>query len=385
RYYFVRLRICWVKQTTTNGIDLLPRCSSSRWRSTSSSALVLFLHRGLLRPRRTVARSTAVEGRGHHHRPGSAAGGTYADQLGTVPSGSAGAARSPSSRGRGVPPVRCQRRGGETPGLTPSDPHPARHAGPAAPAPRCSSGRGHRVDASLSGAAIAARRHKARHEQRQLVGRRLVCGMLTYMSVPENGAAVPGDAAARPRVATAAALLLCLAVGIISTPISSSIGTLGIVFPLAARPCCSPVSSASSGSSPQSPSARSSSTSAEYSSNRAIVLANAQVADRNAFQQRLLRYCLMIVVVAPVLAFLTRHPADPPDRPRRLLRDQPMRAGPAAVPPFRACSTAQPADVLDRRRVDSRPEPGEVVRVAEVVEASGVDRLLHLLRVPGTG
>jgi hypothetical protein len=35
-----------------------------------------------------------------------------------------------------------------------------------------------------------------------------------------------------------------------------------------------------------------------------MVLANAQVDDRDAFQRRLLRYCAMIVVLAPVLAWL---------------------------------------------------------------------------------
>jgi hypothetical protein len=40
-----------------------------------------------------------------------------------------------------------------------------------------------------------------------------------------------------------------------------------------------------------------------FSANGAIVLANAEVDNRIAFQRKMLRYCLMIVVVAPVLAF----------------------------------------------------------------------------------
>lgn len=62
----------------------------------------------------------------------------------------------------------------------------------------------------------------------------LVCGMLTYMAVlKQNGTlTILGEAAAALGSPLFAALLLCLAVGIVSA-FASSIGTLGIALPLA--------------------------------------------------------------------------------------------------------------------------------------------------------
>ncbi|MBC3191861.1 C4-dicarboxylate ABC transporter [Pseudonocardia sp. C8] len=240
--------------------------------------------------------------------PGSAAGGTRTDQLGTVPSGSAGGGAVAAPAAVVVsPPVRANDAEGETPGLT-----PIRILTLLGMLGLLLSAAVFGVDVGIGSMCISAvllmaapNRHKAAMNNVSWSVVVLVCGMLTYMSVLEENGTLQflGDAAASLGSPLLTALLLCLAVGIISA-IGSSIGTLGIVFPLAAPMLlagelgvigfvaaiafCTVVVDVS-----------------PFSSNGAIVLANAQVADRNAFQQRLLRYCLMIVVVAPVLAFLT--------------------------------------------------------------------------------
>ena len=132
----------------------------------------------------------------------------------------------------------------------------------------------------------------------------LVCGMLTYMSVLNSNGTLDylGQAAMNIGSPMATALVLCLAVAAISA-IGSSIGTLGIVLPLAAPMLtsghlpttalvaalafCTVVVDVS-----------------PFSSNGVMVLANAQVDDREAFQRRLLRYCGLIVIAAPALAGL---------------------------------------------------------------------------------
>lgn len=132
----------------------------------------------------------------------------------------------------------------------------------------------------------------------------LVCGMLTYMSVMrENGTLqFLGDAAAALSSPILTALILCYAVAAVSA-VGSSIGTLGIVLPLA-----SPLLmlgelglvgfiaalSFSAVIVDVSP----------LSSNGVMVLANAQVPDRDAFQKTLFKYTGYIVAVAPLLAWL---------------------------------------------------------------------------------
>lgn len=131
----------------------------------------------------------------------------------------------------------------------------------------------------------------------------LVCGMLSYMEVLErNGTLdVLGEAAAALGSPLLAALLLCLAVGVVSA-FGSSIGTLGIALPLAlpllelgglgaagfivALCFCSTVVDVS-----------------PFSTNGIIVLAQAQVEDRRAFQRRMLAYSGLVVVGAPLLAW----------------------------------------------------------------------------------
>lgn len=149
---------------------------------------------------------------------------------------------------------------------------------------------------------VAPRRHKEAMNDITWSAVLLVCGMLTYMSVLEANGTLKylGDAAAGLGSPYATVFVLCLAVAAISA-IGSSIGTLGIVLPLAAPMLgqgelgvtafvaalafCTVVVDVS-----------------PFSSNGVMVLVNAQVEDRDAFQRRLLRYCGVIVGVAPVLA-----------------------------------------------------------------------------------
>jgi di/tricarboxylate transporter len=132
----------------------------------------------------------------------------------------------------------------------------------------------------------------------------LVCGMLTYMSVlKENGTlAFLGDAAASLNAPLLTALILCFAVAAVSA-VGSSIGTLGIVLPLAAPLLMMgevgligfiAAVSFSAVIVDVSP----------LSSNGVMVLANAQVPDRDKFQRTLFKYTGYIVLVAPILAWL---------------------------------------------------------------------------------
>lgn len=131
----------------------------------------------------------------------------------------------------------------------------------------------------------------------------LVCGMLTYMAVLNGNGTLDllGDAAAALGLPMIAALLLCVAVAVVSA-FGSSIGTLGIALPLAfplleqgglnvaafvvALAFCSTVVDVS-----------------PFSTNGVIVLAQAQVPDKRRFQRRMLAYCGLVVVAAPVLAW----------------------------------------------------------------------------------
>ena len=131
----------------------------------------------------------------------------------------------------------------------------------------------------------------------------LVCGVLSYMAVlKENGTlGLLGDAAAALGSPLVAALLLCLAVAVLSA-FGSSIGTLGIALPLAvpllstgelgavafivALGFCSTVVDVS-----------------PFSTNGIIVLAQAQVPDRRRFQRQMLGYSAMIVAGAPLLVW----------------------------------------------------------------------------------
>jgi di/tricarboxylate transporter len=132
----------------------------------------------------------------------------------------------------------------------------------------------------------------------------LVCGMLTYMAVLKENGTIEflGDAAASLGSPLLTALILCFSVAAISA-VGSSIGILGIVLPLAApllamgelglagfvaALCFSAVIVDVS----------------PLSSNGVMVLANAEVPDKDIFQRSLFKYTGYVVLVAPILAFL---------------------------------------------------------------------------------
>lgn len=132
----------------------------------------------------------------------------------------------------------------------------------------------------------------------------LVCGMLTYMAVLKENGTIEflGDAAASLGSPLLTALILCFSVAAISA-VGSSIGTLGIVLPLAApllamgelglagfvaALCFSAVIVDVS----------------PLSSNGVMVLANAEVPDKDIFQRSLFKYTGYVVLVAPILAFV---------------------------------------------------------------------------------
>ncbi|PQP24490.1 SLC13 family permease [Rhodococcus opacus] len=132
----------------------------------------------------------------------------------------------------------------------------------------------------------------------------LVCGMLTYMSVLKANGTLEflGDAAASLGSPLLTALILCYAVAAVSA-VGSSIGTLGIVLPLAAPllmmgevgligfVAAVSFSAVIVDVSP-------------LSSNGVMVLANAQVPDRDQFQRSLFKYTGYVALVAPILAWL---------------------------------------------------------------------------------
>ncbi|MGD6741744.1 SLC13 family permease [Streptomyces sp. BH106] len=134
----------------------------------------------------------------------------------------------------------------------------------------------------------------------------LVSGMLTYMAVLEQNKTLDllGDGAAALGNPLLAALLLCFVVAVVSA-FGSSIGTLGIALPVAfplleaggglsavgfvlALAFCSTVVDVS-----------------PYSTNGVIVLAQAQVDDKQRFQRKMFGYTALVITGAPLLAWAT--------------------------------------------------------------------------------
>lgn len=132
----------------------------------------------------------------------------------------------------------------------------------------------------------------------------LVCGMLTYMSVMKaNGTlAFLGEAAASLNAPLLTALILCYAVAAVSA-VGSSIGTLGIVLPLAA-PLLATGELGLIGFVAALSFAAVVVDVSPLSSNGVMVLANAQVPNKDVFQKSLFKYTGYVVVVAPALAWL---------------------------------------------------------------------------------
>ena len=131
----------------------------------------------------------------------------------------------------------------------------------------------------------------------------LICGIVTYVAVLEEMGTIDyvGDAAKDAGAPLVAALLLCY-VGAIVSAFASSVGVLGAIIPLAfpfllqgevgavGMIAALAVASTMVDVSP-------------FSTNGAIVLANAKGVDRDEFYKRLLRYGAAVVVVAPMAAW----------------------------------------------------------------------------------
>ena len=131
-----------------------------------------------------------------------------------------------------------------------------------------------------------------------------ICGVLTYVGVLEEMGTIDwvGENVASIGVALLAALLLCY-VGAIVSAFASSVGVLGAFIPLsvpfllqgevgavgtvAALAVASTVVDVS-----------------PYSTNGALVLANAKGVDQDAFYKKLLIYGAIVVAVAPLLLWL---------------------------------------------------------------------------------
>jgi di/tricarboxylate transporter len=132
----------------------------------------------------------------------------------------------------------------------------------------------------------------------------LICGVLTYVGVLEEMGTIDwvGENVADVGAPLIAALLLCY-VGAIVSAFASSVGVLGAFIPLAVpflmqgevgvvgTVAALAVSSTMVDVSP-------------YSTNGALVLANAKDVDQDAFYRQLLVYGAVIVAVVPVLAWL---------------------------------------------------------------------------------
>ncbi|SNT35574.1 SLC13 family permease [Rhodococcoides kyotonense] len=133
----------------------------------------------------------------------------------------------------------------------------------------------------------------------------LVCGMLTYMSVMKANGTLQflGDAAASLSSPLLTALILCYAVAAVSA-VGSSIGTLGIVLPLAS-PLLMMGELGLVGFVAAISFAAVVVDVSPLSSNGVMVLANAQVDNRDKFQRSLFKYTGYVVAVAPLLAWVT--------------------------------------------------------------------------------
>ncbi len=132
----------------------------------------------------------------------------------------------------------------------------------------------------------------------------LICGVLTYVGVLEEMGTIDwvGENVASIGVPLLAALLLCY-VGAIVSAFASSVGVLGAFIPLAVpflllgevgavgTVAALAVASTVVDVSP-------------YSTNGALVLANAKKVDQDAFYRKLLIYGAIVVAVAPLLVWL---------------------------------------------------------------------------------
>ncbi|GAF44430.1 SLC13 family permease [Rhodococcus wratislaviensis] len=131
----------------------------------------------------------------------------------------------------------------------------------------------------------------------------LVCGMLTYMTVLKQNGTLDflGDAATHLGSPLAAALILLYAAAIISA-VGSSIGTLGIALPLAA-PMLADGELGALGFIIALAFASTVVDVSPFATNGSIVVAEADVEDRQRFQRSVLAYCGLVVLLAPLVAW----------------------------------------------------------------------------------
>ncbi|AII07649.1 SLC13 family permease [Rhodococcus opacus] len=131
----------------------------------------------------------------------------------------------------------------------------------------------------------------------------LVCGMLTYMTVLKQNGTLDflGDAATHLGSPLAAALILLYAAAIISA-VGSSIGTLGIALPLAA-PMLAAGELCALGFIIALAFASTVVDVSPFATNGSIVVAEADVEDRQRFQRSVLAYCGLVVLLAPLVAW----------------------------------------------------------------------------------
>ncbi|UOT04021.1 SLC13 family permease [Rhodococcus opacus] len=131
----------------------------------------------------------------------------------------------------------------------------------------------------------------------------LVCGMLTYMTVLKQNGTLDflGDAATHLGSPLAAALILLYAAAIISA-VGSSIGTLGIALPLAA-PMLAAGELGALGFIIALAFASTVVDVSPFATNGSIVVAEADVEDRQRFQRSVLAYCGLVVLLAPLVAW----------------------------------------------------------------------------------
>jgi di/tricarboxylate transporter len=132
----------------------------------------------------------------------------------------------------------------------------------------------------------------------------LICGVLTYVGVLEEMGTIDwvGENVANIGVPLLAALLLCY-VGAIVSAFASSVGVLGAFIPLAV-PFLLQGEVGAIGTVAALAVASTVVDVSPYSTNGALVLANAKDVDQDAFYRQLLIYGAIVVAVAPLLVWL---------------------------------------------------------------------------------
>jgi di/tricarboxylate transporter len=132
----------------------------------------------------------------------------------------------------------------------------------------------------------------------------LICGVLTYVGVLEEMGTIDwvGENVANIGVALLAALLLCY-VGAIVSAFASSVGVLGAFIPLSV-PFLLQGEVGAAGTIAALAVASTVVDVSPYSTNGALVLANAKGVDQDAFYKKLLIYGAIVVAVAPLLLWL---------------------------------------------------------------------------------